>query len=604
MEVHRALFTGVMEEKGRLIWKTRHFVLDGEQLACYAAEGAAQPEGAFAVLAFTDVPDRGSTLWSTLWSPRTNRIDIYGATEEQLLSVAARSPEDKAGWLAALGAVAEARPLEQHPRFAHLATVADGARGAATTVVDGVADGARGAVADGAHGAVADGARGAAADQAAQPLPQPLPPGDGAYSDGSEGSEDSGGAEDYDDAEQAALREPARAAADWRAGKAAAVAARKAAAPPEVRAVLDDFDSVYDGDDEENKRISRVVAAWLVRSHAAAHDDPATKRLARLVLGVYKFATNMAWAEVWDAPYKAGLRRVLGALGAPLGAAYAAEGLRAALGALTLPAHALVAADEARCAAAGRPHKLRCDIAGVVPVPAASLFDGDPAARQWHERVFIHKLKMLAMALNERFHATMREVLGPHVVAGEGVMAQNKDGSWRLTPEKGVARMECKRVTDHAPESGCRPAFNIDVLRVLAVCKTADKVKKALQALGARFDGCGRVKNGFAMDDAKAAAGFHLRAMMGNFVLDFELTYAQLALDPAVAAMWRQYAELSEPEGGAPRERWRAEAAAALAALTGAELAAQPVRFVCEAQIVLRQTYAVRALMVRPLAVY
>jgi len=495
---------------------------------------------------------------------------------------------------------------------------------------------------------VADGARGAAADQAAQPLPQPLPPGDGANSDGSEGSEDSGGAEDSDDAEQAALREPARAAADWRAGKAAAVAARKAAAPPEVRAVLDDFDSVYDGDDEENKRISRVVADWLVGAHAAAHDDPATKRLARLVLGVYKFATNMGWAEVWDAPYKAGLRRVLDALGAPLGAAYAAEGLRAALGALTLPAHALVAADATRCAAAGRPHKLRCDIAGVVPLLAEWRFDdsangrpnkkskggfggffksksskggkaaaaapaalaawrfddGDPAARQVHERVFIHMLKMLAMALNERFHTLMREVLGPHVVAGEGVMAQNKDGSWRLTPEKGVARMECKRVTDHAPESGCRPAFNIDVLRVLAVCKTADKVKQALQALGARFDGCGRVKNGFATDDAKAAAGFHLRAMMGNFVLDFGLTYAQLALDPAVATMWRQYVELSEPEGGAPRGRWRAEAAAALAALAGAELAAQPVRFVCEAQIVLRQTYAVRALMVRPLAVY
>ena len=38
-----------------------------------------------------------------------------------------------------------------------------------------------------------------------------------------DGARGSGGAEDSDDAEQAALREPARAAADWRAGKAAAV---------------------------------------------------------------------------------------------------------------------------------------------------------------------------------------------------------------------------------------------------------------------------------------------------------------------------------------------------------------------------------------------
>ena len=106
------------------------------------------------------------------------------------------------------------------------------------------------------------------------------------------------------------------------------------------------------------------------------------------------FATNMAGFGCWDAPYKAGLRRVLDALGAPLAAAYAAEGLRDALGALTLPAHALVAADAARCAAAGRPHKLRCDIDGIVPLLAAWRFDeGDPAARQWHERVFIHKLR-------------------------------------------------------------------------------------------------------------------------------------------------------------------------------------------------------------------
>ena len=405
---------------------------------------------------------------------------------------------------------------------------------------------------------------------------------------------------------EARREEGARRMAEWRLDPRKAVAARKAAAPHEVRTVLDGgLNALYARDQGQAKRLSTKVAAWLVEAHAAAHDDPATKRLARLVLGVPNFAENMDACDVWDAPYKVGLRRVLDALGAPLAAAYAAEGLRDALGALTLPAHALVAADAARCAAAGRPHKLRCDIDGIVPLLAVWRFDeGDPALRQSHERVFIHMLKMLAMALNERFHATMREVLGPHVVAGEGVMAQNKDGSWRLTPEKGVARMVCKQLTDHAREPGCRPASNIDVLRVLAVCKTPADVKKALAALGLCFDGCGRVKNGFATDDAKAAAGFHLRAMMGNFVVGFALTYAQLAREPAVAAMWQQYAECSPHEGGTPRGRWRAEAAAALAALTGAELAAQPVRFICEAQIVLQQTYDTRALMVRPLAVY
>merc|ERR1711995_252554 len=116
----------------------------------------------------------------------------------------------------------------------------------------------------------------------------------------------------------------------------------------------------------------------------------------------------MGWAGVFDDPYKAGLRRTLRALGEPLPAAWA-PALRAG---------------------------------------------GDAGARQRHERVFIHVLKMLAMALNARFHARMRDALGPHVVAGEGVMQKGRDGAWRLTPEKGVARMEGKRVSDHVTAPG------------------------------------------------------------------------------------------------------------------------------------------------------
>ena len=357
-----------------------------------------------------------------------------------------------------------------------------------------------------------------------------------------------------------------------------------------------DGELVADGDDE-HKRVAHVVAEWLVGAAAAAHADPATKRLARLVLGVYNFAANMFWAGVWDTPFKAGLQRALQALGAPLGAAFAAGGLGAKLGALALPPHALVAADQARCAAAGRAHVLRSDMAGVVPVPAAWAFD-KPVARQRHERVFMHMLVLMALALNEQFHGMMRAALGPFVVAGEGIMAQGKDGVWRLTPPKGVARMECKRVTDHmhgsdgVPTVGCRSGLNIDVLRIIGVCATPEQLKAAMVALGALFGGCGRVKNGFAIEDA--AFMFHLRTLMTNFIVDFGLTFAQLAARPGVAAMWAEHVEHSAPEGGAPRGRWRAEAAEALAVLTGAELVAQPVRFICEAQMLLDDVYQVR----------
>ena len=217
------------------------------------------------------------------------------------------------------------------------------------------------------------------------------------------------------------------------------LAAVKAAAPPEVRLVLDGGLSAIYGT-AEHKRVARVVVEWLVTAHAAAHDDAATKRLARLVLGVHLFAASMEWAGVWD-QYKSGLQRLLAALGAPLGLAFVRQGLRAKLGGLTLPPHALVAADQERCAAAGVAHALCLSIDGIFPC-RADLDRLGAAARQHYERVFIHVLVLTSTVLNEDFHAKMRAVLAPYVVDGLGVMQKNPDGSWRKTPVKGVARME------------------------------------------------------------------------------------------------------------------------------------------------------------------
>ena len=174
-----------------------------------------------------------------------------------------------------------------------------------------------------------------------------------------------------------------------------------------------------------------------------------------LALGVQFFATNMSAFGVFDDPYKAGLKKVLRALGEPLREACERQGLCAELGGLKLPPHELVVADQASCAKAGVKHVLRSDMDGVVPRPQAWArdFDGaDLALQLRRERVFIHVLVLMAKALNEDFHAAMREVLGPHVVAGEGVMARNKDGSWRLTQQKGYARMLwCVHVACRSP---------------------------------------------------------------------------------------------------------------------------------------------------------
>jgi hypothetical protein len=257
----------------------------------------------------------------------------------------------------------------------------------------------------------------------------------------------------------------------------------------------------------------------------------------------------------WDAPYKEGLREKLRALGAPLGAAFAAEGQGAVLGALTLPEHALVAAERRRCEEAGVAFEVRSDLPGLVPVPAAWSFD-DPVTRERHEREFTHMLKLLGRELNPQFHAKMREALAPFAVAGVGLFERRADGACYVCPEKGAARMECKRVTDHAGAAGCRPGLNIDVVRVLVVCETPAQMAAALAALGARYDGCLRVKNGFGSDDAKAAAAFHLRVLMANFVVPFGFTYGELAQRPGVR---EARAERNARSRARAHARWRAE---------------------------------------------
>ena len=204
-----------------------------------------------------------------------------------------------------------------------------------------------------------------------------------------------------------------------------------------------------------------------------------------------------------------------------------------------------------------------------------------------------------------------------------------------------AADNDSKRLTDHSDADGCRPALNIDVMRVIAVCKTAAQLKKAVQKLGKTFKGCGRVKvrtaaalncasisssafahagapsafpsllfslprnavcccccrrcciqNNFKLADA--AFMFHLRTFVCNFVFDFDVTFGKLKDRPGVMRKWTDHVERSDPAGGAPRERWRAEAREALSILTGGEFANKAVVFICEAQMLLDDVYQVR----------
>lgn len=101
-------------------------------------------------------------------------------------------------------------------------------------------------------------------------------------------------------------------------------------------------------------------------------------------------------------------------------------------------------------------------------------------------------------------------------------------------------------------------------------------------------------QNNFAVKDA--AFMFHLRTLLINCIVDFACTFAQLAARPGTVEKWRAHI-FEEERGSVPRQAWISEASEAVELLRSAEFADQPVRFICEAQMLLNNVYQVRKCM-------
>jgi hypothetical protein len=98
-------------------------------------------------------------------------------------------------------------------------------------------------------------------------------------------------------------------------------------------------------------------------------------------------------------------------------------------------------------------------------------------------------------------------------------------------------------------------------------------------------------QNNFGLKDASFM--FNLRTMMTNFVVDFDMTFAELAARPGVAEAWQAHFDVAD-RGDVPRQRWKHEASEAVALLRSAEFAGQQVVFICEAQMLLDDVYPIR----------
>jgi hypothetical protein len=234
---------------------------------------------------------------------------------------------------------------------------------------------------------------------------------------------------------------------------------------------------------------------------------------------------------------------------------------------------------------------LRLDLFDVLEVPPVWSLEG--LNRSLSERKYMHIIRLISLAINGDFHDSAREALAEFVLDGEGVMARGNDAEFRLTSPKSIARMKdkCNSWSDHRRENGCRPALNIDALRLLAVAQTSENLFAAAHAIAVKYGGVLRAENGFAAADAPAEFG--VRAVVLNVIFRPGYTLGQLRSRPEVQALWQSHI-LSEPEGGQPRGRWQAEAQQAYQYLMGEDIAEQDVAFIGEIQLMLASSFRVR----------
>ena len=110
------------------------------------------------------------------------------------------------------------------------------------------------------------------------------------------------------------------------------------------------------------------------------------------------------------------------------------------------------------------------------------------------ECAYIHFIRMIALAFDSAFCASVNEALAGLLVSTDG----GKEGHVSSGGIKGYERMYNKMLSpdDHFFEALPRPACNIDVVRCLATVATPENMLHVFKALQKRFAGFVKLKNG------------------------------------------------------------------------------------------------------------
>ena len=352
------------------------------------------------------------------------------------------------------------------------------------------------------------------------------------------------------------------------------------------------------GDAERKSRIVQTVP-YILKILPRAHVSKTLKKNVRTILSLDTyFTTNLGWAGQWGA-FRDGCRNTLLALGQPLERAYEEGNLRQLLGDF----NPVPEADESDPnEGADKPGPYPPTTATAMPssrlrqyIPPqcqASAFTTHVSLHNANlEAVYVHFLRLIAVAMNGAFQQRVKDVL-----TGSGV-----GGSVFSGGIKSYQRMVMKMQSPN--DHGCLPlpraAHNLDIVRCLVTFDTSQAMRDAFTIMSQVFAG-GYLKfnNGHRWSVDKAKDRFYLRLVLsaGEFQYTARKTIGELRSDPCVQTLWRQYLSSGVVPPFVAPQRWEEQAREALHWLQTLPEESE-ISMICEIQMLLRSATALRKKM-------
>jgi len=329
---------------------------------------------------------------------------------------------------------------------------------------------------------------------------------------------------------------------------------------------------------------AEAVNAWLIKGLKSAHLDKRLKKEVRELLSTERYACNLLFLGQFNY-LKAEMTTHMTELGEQLAQIYNKDNLGGQFSDEELDQYWHQ-----------NPEFENKDVTQALMIPGLRdeknrWFNYD-TPETMDEEVALHVLMMVTIAVNPGYQERVKKTAAPYV---KGIA-----NGFQQAPPKSFSRCHNKShsPTDYRFNAKPRSVYNIDVARNLVSANDPAKVKALLKSLSDEFGGYAKKKNLFAHSAEDRESRYHLLSIMVTVCHDAGMTFGEMAINKDVAEKWKNYTE--NGAGGEPQERWLRLTARAKEFLMSAHLKDEPVRLLCETQILLMDYVHVRHKMHEP----